>query len=79
MVDGRPAVSGKLSDIFKDVSRSISSSELRSLWEKMREEMTRDGPDAAVMYIGDELDRCRQVFAREMEVLEADYSQRRSS
>lgn len=79
MPDDNRALGDRLPDIFKDVSHSISSSALRSLWERMREEMSRDDPHAAVMYLCDEIDRCRQVFAREMKVLEADYSQGGSS
>ena len=78
MPDTQPAMGDRLSDLLKDVSHSISSSELRSLWEKMREEVTRDGPDAAVRYLDDELVRCRQCFSREMETLEAGFSQRGS-
>ncbi len=70
---------GNLAEIFNRVSGKVSSSETRSLWEKMRDEMRSGGPDAAARYLGAELDRCRQVFAREMEALEADYSQRGSS
>ena len=79
MPDTQPAMGDKLSDIFKDVRHSISSSELRSLWEKMQEEMTRDGPDAAVRYLEDELVRCHKSFSDEMDKLEADVSQRGSS
>ncbi len=76
MPDDHLPLSDRLREVFKDVSQSISSSELRSLWEKMREEMSRDGPDAAVRYLDDELGRCQECFSREMETLDADFSQR---
>ena len=79
MADNEPAMGEKLSELFKGVRHSISSSELRSLWEKMQEEMARDGPDAAVRYLEDELVRCRTGVSHEMERLEADFSQRGSS
>lgn len=78
MPDTQSAMGDRLSDVFKDVSHSISSSELRSLWEKMQEEMTQDGLEAAVRYLVDELTRYRIRFLSEMKTLKANSSQRGS-
>lgn len=67
---------GNLQEILERVSSRISSSEARSLWEKMREEMEAGGPDTATRYLGDELDRCKQDFEREMTSLRETYSRR---
>jgi len=53
-------------DILNHVSDKVSSSETRSLWEKMRDEMESGGSDAAVRYVGTELDRCKKDFDREL-------------
>ncbi len=58
-----------LTKILDRVSGKVSSSEVRSLWEKMREEIRSGGPDAAARYIGAELDRCKQDFERELSSL----------
>ena len=68
MVDGITQ-EGNLDEILNRISDKVSSSESRSLWEKMRDEMRSDGPDAAVRYIAAELDRCRQDFESEVSSL----------
>jgi hypothetical protein len=55
-----------LAEILKRVSDKVSSSEARSLWEKLREEIQSGGPDAAARYISAELDRCKEDFEREL-------------
>ena len=55
-----------LAEILDRVSEKVSSSEAISLWEKMREEMRSGAADAAVRYLGAELDRCNQDFDREL-------------
>lgn len=58
-----------LTEILNGVSEKVSSSGARSLWEKMRNEMQSGGTDAAVRYLGAELDRCKQDFDRELSSL----------
>ncbi len=58
-----------LERVLNQVSMRVSKSETTSLWEKMREEMQSEGPDAAIRYISDELDRCKQDFERELRLL----------
>ena len=65
MVD-RIAQKDSLAEILNRVSDKVSSSEARSLWEKMRDEMRLGGPDAAARYIAAELDRCKQDFESEL-------------
>jgi hypothetical protein len=65
LVDG-VAQKDNLAEILNRVSDKVSSSEARSLWEKMRDEMRLGGPDAAARYIAAELDRCKQDFEREL-------------
>jgi len=60
---------GNLDKILNRVSDKVSSSESRSLWEKMRDEMRPSEPDAAVRYIATELDRCKQDFESELSSL----------
>lgn len=55
-----------LAEILDRVSDKVSSSQARSLWEKMRDEMQSGGPDAAARYIAAELDRCKQDFDQEL-------------
>jgi hypothetical protein len=55
-----------LAEILNRVSAKVSSSEARSLWEKLREEIQSGGPDAAARYISAELDRCKQDFEHEL-------------
>lgn len=62
----RIAQKDNLVEILNRVSDKVSSSEARSLWEKMRDEMRSGGPDAAARYLGAELDRCTQDFEREL-------------
>jgi len=62
--------------IFDDVSATVSSSDARSLWEKIREEIQTGGPDAALQYVNDELDRCKNDFEREMTAINEAYSRR---
>ena len=57
---------GNLAEILNRVSDKVSSSQARSLWEKMRDEMRLGGPDAAARYIAAELDRCKQDFENEL-------------
>jgi hypothetical protein len=68
MADG-VAQKDNLAEILNRVSDKVSSSEARSLWERMRNEMRSGGPDAAARYIGTELDRCKQDFERELTAL----------
>jgi hypothetical protein len=66
-----------LRKILDCVSERVSSSNKRSLWEKVREEMQSGGPDAALQYLEDELTRCKNDFAREMATLKESCSRRR--
>lgn len=66
-----------LVQILNRVSERVSSSEARSLWEKMRDEIRSDGPDAASKYIAAELDRCEQDFARELACLREAHDRRK--
>ncbi len=65
-----------LREVLNHVSDRVSSSESRSLWEKMREEMQLGGPDAAAKYLAAELDRCKQNFESELTLLREKYSRR---
>ena len=65
MVDGIPQ-NDNLVKILDRVSDKVSSSEARSLWVRIRDEMRSGRPDAAVRYIGAELDRCKQDFERDL-------------
>ncbi len=76
MTDGIPQ-KDNLSEILNRVSDKVSSSESRSLWEKMRDEMQSGGPDAAARYIAAELDRCKQDFDRELTSLREAHARRR--
>lgn len=66
----------KMRNILDCISESVSSSDVRSLWEKMREEMQSGGPDAALQYVNDELTRCKNEFEREMTSLKETCSMR---
>ena len=66
-----------LAEILNRVSDKVSSSEARSLWEKMRDEMQSGGPDAAARYIAAELDRCKQDFDRELTSLREAHARRK--
>ena len=76
MSDAFAGPGSKLLEVMKEVRRNVSSSELRSLWEKMQEEMKQGGPDAALDYLTGEFDRCRLSFAKELEILEAEFSRK---
>ena len=65
-----------LAEILNRVSDKVSSSQARSLWEKMRDEMRSGGPDAAARYLGAELDRCKQDFERELTALRETHARR---
>lgn len=60
-----------LAEILNRLSDKVSSSEARSLWEKMKDEMRSGGSDAAVRYVAAELDRCKEDFERELGSLRA--------
>lgn len=75
MADGI-AQKDNLAEILNRVSHKVSSSEARSLWEKMRDEMRSGGPDAAVRYIAAELDRCKQDCERELASLRETHARR---
>ncbi|MBI4244233.1 MAG: hypothetical protein HY606_09110 [Planctomycetes bacterium] len=66
-----------LRKILDCISESVASSDARSLWEKIREEMQSGGPDAALQYLNDELTRCKNDFEREITCLRETYSRRR--
>ena len=72
----RIAQKDSLAEILNRVSGKVSSSEARSLWEKMRDEMRSGGPDAAARYIAAELDRCKQDFERELASLREAHARR---
>ena len=76
---GEIARDRSLTEILDHVSRKVSSSDARSLWEKMRSEMQAEGPDAAIGYLGEELDRCKQDFERELTSLKESHSRRHSA
>jgi hypothetical protein len=61
-----------LADILNRVSEKVSTSDARSLWEKLRQEMQSGGPDAASKYVSAELDRCKQEFETELSRLRAE-------
>jgi hypothetical protein len=75
VVDGT-AQRNNLAEILDRVSEKVSSSEARSLWEKMRSEMRSGGTDAAAGYLGAELDRCKQDFERELASLREMHARR---
>lgn len=62
--------------ILDDVSSTVSSSDARSLWEKIREEIQTGVPDAALQYVNDELVRCKNDFEREMTAIKEAYARR---
>jgi len=72
----RNPVRRDLAEVLDRVSDKVSSSEARSMWEKMRNEMRSGGPDAAVRYLAAELDRCKQDFERELESLRETHARR---
>lgn len=65
-----------LAEILNRVNDKVSSTEARSLWEKMRDEIRSGGPDAAARYIATELDRCKQDFERELASLREAHAMR---
>lgn len=75
MADGI-AQKDNLAEILNRISDKVSSSEARSLWEKMRDEMQSGGPDVAARYIAAELDRCRQDFELELNSLREAHARR---
>lgn len=66
-----------LRKILDCISERVSSSDMRSLWEKIREEMQSGGTDVALQYLEDELTRCKNDFEREMLALKESCSRRR--
>jgi hypothetical protein len=66
-----------LIEILNRVSEKVSSSEARSLWEKMRDEMQSGGPDDAARYIATELDHCYQDFQSALDALREGHSRRK--
>ena len=65
-----------LRKILDGVSATVSSSDARSLWEKIREEIQTGGPDASLQYVNDELNHCKNDFEREMTALKEACSRR---
>ncbi len=71
---GGIAQKDNLAEILNRVSDKVSSSEARSLWEKMRDEMKLGGADAATRYIMAEMDRCKQDFECELTSLREEHA-----
>ena len=53
--------------VLAEVSRQVTSSEMRTLWGRMREEMRRKGVGAVVTYLEGEFTRMCEDFRSEME------------
>jgi hypothetical protein len=58
--------------VFEAVKSKVHSSEARSLWGRMREEIKRAGVDGAVSYIEGEFARLREDLKHEIARLEAE-------
>ena len=58
--------------VFADVSKSVRSSEARTLWFRMLEESKRNGVQASISYLEAEFTRIREDYLRELSRLEAE-------
>jgi hypothetical protein len=56
--------------VFSLITSQVTTPELRTLWARMREEMSRQGVDAATSYLGDEFTRLRTELGEELAVIE---------
>lgn len=53
--------------VFAKVTSTATSSEVRSLWARVSDEIQRDGIDAAISYLDSEFDDAAMTLARELE------------
>jgi hypothetical protein len=58
--------------VFAEVRKAAVTPEARSLWDKLRSEMARNGVDGAASYLEVELRRIGETLTRELERLEVD-------
>lgn len=56
--------------VFAEVERTIQSSEIRTLWRRLQEEMDRKATGAAITYLEGEFQRIRESLNQEMKRLE---------
>ena len=56
--------------VFSQVTSQVVTPELRTLWARMQEEMSRKGVDAAASYLGGEFTRLKTELRQELALVD---------
>jgi len=52
--------------VFAELSAALSTSDVRTLWTRLQEEIKRQGVGASATYLGGEFARLKQEFIQEL-------------
>ncbi len=58
--------------VFGEVAKKVQSTEARTLWYKMLEEIKRNGVDGAVSYLEAEFTQIKEELCREIDRLKSE-------